>query len=293
MWDAMHPIFFQKRKVAENEINDDIYSEDKMKDYSEFIKKIKARQKCLFDDALFATSVSANPEIIDEIVRRVFLKAGISISKVTKPAIQKKLVEYKGKEIILDCYAETEDGRKLAVEIQNDASEFDHIREGYYVAKLRTLEKRGTKYRDMLPVFLIILHRHNPYRMHGLNLPIYEKTCSIKGTGIVYNDGMNVIRVNGDYDEKGDIIGDLMTSMKATAPEDASIPIFKETLETMEEKDVMEYTMENLMRMCRSDGKKEGKLEGKIEGESKARTAIAEKMRALGISEEQIKEILS
>ena len=264
-----------------------------MKSYSEFIKKIKANQKCLFDDALFAASVSANPEIIDEIVRRVFLKAGIPISKVIKPAIQKKLVEYRGKEIVFDCYAETEDGRKLAVEIQNDTSEFDHIREGYYVAKLRTLERKGTSYKNMMPVFLLILHRHNPYKRYVVNLPIYEKNCSIKGTAIVYNDGMNVIRVNGDYIEEGDIIGDLMASMKAITSEDASIPIFKKTLESIEENSIMEYTMENLMKICRAEGKKEGKIEGQKSGESKARESIAAKMRSMGLPEAQIKEILS
>ena len=66
------PFSLRIPEITENEINDYIYSEvKKMKSYSEFIKKIKANQKCLFDDALFAASVSANPEIITEIVRYI------------------------------------------------------------------------------------------------------------------------------------------------------------------------------------------------------------------------------
>ncbi len=104
---------------------------------------------------------------------------------------------------------------------------------------------------------------------------------------------MNVIRVNGDYIEEGDIIGDLMASMKAITSEDASIPIFKKTLESIEENSIMEYTMENLMKICRAEGKKEGKIEGQKSGESKAKESIAAKMRSMGLPEAQIKEILS
>ena len=80
----------------------------------------------------------------------------------------------------------------MAVEVQNDPSRFSYIREGFYLSKLRVLEDKGKDYDDMLPVYLIILHRHNPYRKY--NLPIYSKSCYIENTGIKYSDGMNVLR---------------------------------------------------------------------------------------------------
>ena len=183
---------------------------------TEMLNEIEKEQKCLFDDMMFASAAYTRPEIIDDIVRHVFTKAGIPVSRIERTEIQKKLLSADAKEIVLDCYAETSDGRKMAVEIQNEASGFGHEREAFYTARLRIQESRGTDYESMMPVYLIILHRHDPYRKSGNNLPIYVKGCYIENTDIVYNDGMNVIRVNGDYMEKGDIIGDLMRAMKAT-----------------------------------------------------------------------------
>ncbi len=46
------------------------------------------------------------------------------------------------KEIVSDCYAESEDGSKMAVEVQNDAGGFSHMREG----DLSRLRMQGWSY---------------------------------------------------------------------------------------------------------------------------------------------------
>ena len=263
------------------------------------IEKVIRRQRCLFDDGLFTVAAYRRPEIIDDIVKRVFSKAGIEIRSISRSEVQKRLFSPESRDVIFDCYAETEDGMRMAVEVQNDPSRFSYIREGFYLSKLRVMEDKGKDYDDMLPVYLIILHRHDPYRKY--NLPIYRKSCYIENTGIKYSDGMNVLRVNGDYMERGDIIGDMMRSMKAVRPEESELGLYKDTLNDIRKEIEMGYTFKDLLNQSWNEGlaegeakgKAEGIKEGEIRGRSDERVNLIEKFRSLGVSEELISKALS
>ena len=98
-------------------------------DHDSFMEEMKAQQKCLFDDYLFTVSALIHPAVIEEIASRVFRKAGIPIKRIENMSAQKKLHALGGKEIIFDCYAETDNGERIAIEVQNDASRFSHKRE--------------------------------------------------------------------------------------------------------------------------------------------------------------------
>ena len=269
-----------------------------MIEYQKEINTILKKQRCLYDDVCFAAAASERPEIIEDIVMRVFSKAGIPVMKVTRSEIQKKIFSPAFKDIVFDCYAETEDGVRMAVEVQNDESGFGHEREGFYLSKLRLMEDKGKSYDEMMPVYLIILHRHNPYRKY--NLPIYRKSCYIENTDIRYADGMNVLRVNGDYMERGDVLGDLMRAMKAERAEEAELELYSTALEDLKEEIDMKYTFRDLMEKSWSDGEAKGKAEGIREGEIRgeargeakgrieAKNEIQETLRKLGVTEDII-----
>ena len=280
------------------------------KDY--IIKRITRRQKCLFDDGLFTVAAYKKPEIIEDIVMRVFTKAGIAIRGISRSEVQKRTFTSAFRDVIFDCYAETEDGVRMAVEVQNDASGFGHEREGFYLSKLRLMEDKGKGYDEMMPVYLIILHRHNPYRKENEDLPVYIKECHYAGTDIYYNDGMNVLRVNGDYMERGDVLGDLMRSMKAKKPEDAPIKTIAEAISMVAKENIdmaKRYSMEDFrnhyIEKGRAEGvkegiaeglaagKAEGKADGKAEGRAEAKNEMLEAFRKLGIPEEIINKAAS
>ena len=250
--------------------------------YQKEINSILKKQHCLYDDVCFAAAANENPEIIEDIVKRVFSKTGINIKSISRSEVQKRLFSPESRDVIFDCYAETEDGVRMAVEVQNDPSRFSHIREGFYLSKLRVMEDKGKDYDDMLPVYLIILHRHNPYRKY--NLPIYRKSCYIENTGIKYSDGMNVLRVNGDYMERGDILGDLMRSMKAVRPEESELGLYKDALNDIRKEIEMGYTFKDLLNQSWN----EGLAEGEARGEAKAKNEIQEALRNLGVAEDII-----
>ena len=266
----------------------------------EFMEEMKAQQKCLFDDYLFTVSAILCPAVIEEIASRVFLKAGMPIKRIEMTSAQKKLHALGSKEIIFDCYAETDKGERIAIEVQNDASRFSHMREGFYLSELRVHEKSGRDYDEMMPVYLIILHRHNPYRKEKEDLPVYIKECHYAGTDIYYNDGMNVLRVNGDYMERGDVLGDLMRSMKAKKPEDAPIKMIAEAISMVAKENIdmaKRYSMEDFrnhyIEKGRAEGVKEGIAEGLAAGKAEGKSEMLEAFRKLGIPEEIISKAAS
>ena len=266
----------------------------------EFMEEMKAQQKCLFDDYLFTVSAILCPAVIEEIASRVFLKAGMPIKRIEMTSAQKKLHALGSKEIIFDCYAETDKGERIAIEVQNDASRFSHMREGFYLSELRVHEKSGRGYDEMMPVYLIILHRHNPYRKENEDLPVYIKECHYAGTDIYYNDGMNVLRVNGDYMERGDVLGDLMRSMKAKKPEDAPIKTIAEAISMVAKENIdmaKRYSMEDFrnhyIEKGRAEGVKEGIAEGLAAGKAEGKSEMLEAFRKLGIPEEIISKAAS
>ena len=266
----------------------------------EFMEEMKAQQKCLFDDYLFTVSAILCPAVIEEIASRVFLKAGMPIKRIEMTSAQKKLHALGSKEIIFDCYAETDKGERIAIEVQNDASRFSHMREGFYLSELRVHEKSGRGYDEMMPVYLIILHRHNPYRKENEDLPVYIKECHYAGTDIYYNDGMNVLRVNGDYMERGDVLGDLMRSMKAKKPEDAPIKTIAEAISMVAKENIdmaKRYSMEDFrnhyIEKGRAEGVKEGIAEGLAAGKAEGKSEMLEAFRKLGIPEEIINKAAS
>lgn len=265
-----------------------------------FMEEMKSQQKCLFDDYLFTVSALIHPAVIEEIASRVFRKAGIPIKRIENMSAQKKLHALGGKEIIFDCYAETDNGERIAIEVQNDASRFSHKRESFYVSELRIHESRGMDYDEMMPVYLIILHRHNPYKKEGGNLPVYIKECHYVGTNLYYNDDMNVLRVNGDYMERGDILGDLMRSMKAKRPEDAPVAAIADAI-SMVTKEIdmgkryitMEDFRNHYIEKGRTEGLAAGIAEGKAAGMAEGKADMINNLRKLGVSEEIINKAVS
>lgn len=199
--------------------------------YDELYKKLDKANH--FDDDFFALSINVNHGIAYEIVNRVLKQAGRKgagkIKLITSEDRQFDNAMPYFKATVFDCLAITEDGRKIAIEIQNRARNFSHRREAFYASRLRVMEYAGKEYDEMMDVYLIIFHSDNPFRFQGINLPLYIKRCYIDGTEYTYDDGINIIRVNGEWKED-DAIGELVKAMHASHPDDTTIQEFKKAL---------------------------------------------------------------
>ena len=103
---------------------------------------------------------------------------------------------------------------------------------------------------------------------------------------------MNVLRVNGDYMERGDVLGDLMRAMKAERAEEAELELYSTALEDLKEEIDMKYTFRDLMEKSWSDGLAEGEAKGEARGEARgkieAKNEIQEALRKLGVTEDII-----
>ncbi len=199
--------------------------------YSKLYEKLDSANH--FDDDFFVLSINTNYGIAYEIVNRVLKQAGKKgpgkIKLITSEDRKLDTTMPYFKATVFDCIAITEDGRKIAIEIQNRARNFSHKREAFYASKLRVMEYAGEEYDEMMDIYLIIFHSDNPFRFQRLNLPLYIKRCYIDGTGYIYDDGINIIRVNGEWKED-DAIGELVEAMHASHPDDTTIKEFKKAL---------------------------------------------------------------
>ncbi len=228
------------------------------KDFEIIFENVRRRieEANLYDSEFFAASIRIFSGIAYEIIERVLRAAGetgagkIRIVRAESKENDPHIPYYK--KAIFDCLVITEDGRRIAVEIQNRASDFGHRREGFYSSKLRVMERSGIEYDEMVDVYLIIFHRDNPFRKDGLNLPLYIKECYIKGTEYKYSDGINVIRVNGEWDGD-DPIGELVKAMHATREEETSIREFKRVLSEKNKEMVMHKREKGFMSLAFDD----------------------------------------
>ncbi len=228
------------------------------KDFEEIYRNLRRRieEANFYDSEFFAGSIRIFEGIAYEIIDRVLRYAGetgpgkIRIVNAESKENDSSLPYLK--KAIFDCLVITEDGRKIAVEIQNRATDFGHRREGFYASKLRVMERAGIGYDEMVDVYLIIFHSDNPFRKEELNLPLYIKECYIKGTGYKYSDGINVIRVNGEW-KGNDSIGELVEAMHARSSEETSIREFKRALRDKNKERIMMKREKGFMSLAFDD----------------------------------------
>ncbi len=228
------------------------------KDFEEIYRNLRRRieEANFYDSEFFAGSVRIFEGIAYEIIDRVLRYAGetgpgkIRIVNAESKENDSSLPYLK--KAIFDCLVITEDGRKIAVEIQNRAIDFGHRREGFYASKLRVMERAGIGYDEMVDVYLIIFHSDNPFRKEELNLPLYIKECYIKGAAYKYSDGINVIRVNGEW-KGNDSIGELVEAMHATSSEETSIREFKRALSDKNKERIMMKREKGFMSLAFDD----------------------------------------
>lgn len=271
------------------------------KDFEEIYRNLRRRieEANFYDSEFFAGSVRIFEGIAYEIIDRVLRYAGetgpgkIRIVNAESKENDSSLPYLK--KAIFDCLVITEDGRKIAVEIQNRASDFRHRREGFYASKLRVMERAGIGYDEMVDVYLIIFHSDNPFRKEGLNLPLYIKECYIKGTAYKYSDGINVIRVNGEW-KGNDSIGELVEAMHATSSEETSIREFKRALSDKNKERIMMKREKGFMSLAFDDyiasHREELKEDFREEIENEVRAEVKNEVRdeVLAENRERIRE---
>lgn len=163
----------------------------------------------LIDDELM--TVVFNGDIsATEFLIRILLNRNDLIVKKSMTQVQKQNLF--GRSVKLDVVAEDIFKNEYNIEIQQTKKGAGARRVRYHQAMLdcHSLQK-GTKFEDLPNLYIIFILEHDFYEK-GEPIYIVNKTLNIKdedGTNLPFNDGCNIMYINGDY-RGDDSLGKLM-----------------------------------------------------------------------------------
>ena len=163
----------------------------------------------LFDDDLMSRVFDNNIEATELLLRIIF---GRPI-KVVKAKGQEEIHSYDidGRTIRLDIMAVDSDGKKIDIEVQTGEKGSDIKRARYHSSLLDSgMLKKGQDFSEIRDSYVIFIYKHDKFHA---GLPVYHINRYVGETGEMFEDGSNIIYVNGTYsgdDDLGKMLADFM-----------------------------------------------------------------------------------
>ena len=163
----------------------------------------------LFDDDLMSRVFDNNIEATELLLRIIF---GRPI-KVVKAKGQEEIHSYDidGRTIRLDIMAVDSDGKKIDIEVQTGEKGSEVKRARYHSSMLDSgMLKKGQDFSEIRDSYVIFIYKHDKFHA---GLPVYHINRYVGETGEMFEDGSNIIYVNGTYsgdDDLGKMLADFM-----------------------------------------------------------------------------------
>lgn len=163
----------------------------------------------LFDDDLMSRVFDNNVEATELLLRIIFKRP----IKVVKAKGQEEIHSYDidGRTIRLDIMAVDSDGKKIDIEVQTGEKGSDIKRARYHSSLLDSgMLKKGQDFSEIRDSYVIFIYKHDKFHA---GLPVYHINRYVGETGEMFEDGSNIIYVNGTYsgdDDLGKMLADFM-----------------------------------------------------------------------------------
>ncbi|MCI6648433.1 MAG: Rpn family recombination-promoting nuclease/putative transposase [Lachnospiraceae bacterium] len=163
----------------------------------------------LFDDDLMSRVFDNNIEATELLLRIIFKRP----IKVVKAKGQEEIHSYDidGRTIRLDIMAVDSDGKRIDIEVQTGEKGSEVKRARYHSSMLDSgMLKKGQDFSEIRDSYVIFIYKHDKFRA---GLPVYHINRYVGETGEMFEDGSNIIYVNGTYsgdDDLGKMLADFM-----------------------------------------------------------------------------------
>ena len=233
-------------------------------------------------DDIFFQVLASNPRVCEEMLRVILEDKALTVQEVITQASEPNLL---GRSVRLDALCTLGDGKKVNIEVQR-ADNDDHFRRVRYYASLITAATTdpGERFEDIPDLYVIYISEHDFIKGKKTT---YHMDHVLRETGKVIRNGLEVIFVNTEIFD-GTEIAELMQCFMQKTVENPKFPAFSNEVKQLKETEGGKHTMSDvLMNIMERE-----RAEGRNEGVSKGINAMAEDMRALGISEEKIQEAI-
>lgn len=240
---------------------------------------------CLMDDEFFRACMRNNPEAVELIIRIILNDDKLVVESMKTQEDMKNLF---GKSSWFDVHAIDKLGRHLDVEIQNASKGAGMKRARYYSSLLdANISAPNDDYEKMPITFMIMLAENDIFKR---KLPLYHIRRTVAETGDVFNDGSNIIYVNGKY--RGDTpLGRLI---KDFHEKDAKKIYYKQLKERV---DFFKNTKEGVKQMSDemekfgNERETDGKLKTAINLINQGKLSIEDISNATELSLETVEEL--
>ena len=163
----------------------------------------------LFDDDLMSRVFDNNVEATELLLRIIFKRP----IKVVKAKGQEEIRSYSvdGRTVRLDIIAVDTNGEKIDIEVQTGEKGSEVKRARYHSSMLDSgMLKKGQDFSEIRDSYVIFIYKHDKFRA---GLPVYHINRYVGETGEMFEDGSNIIYVNGTYsgdDDLGKMLADFM-----------------------------------------------------------------------------------
>ena len=232
--------------------------------YEEYREKI--REFTLMDD-IFIRNVLKD-QTCTEVILQIVLKQ--KELRVKGQVIQKDYKNLQGRSAVLDCVAETTDGRLLNIEIQQEKEGASPKRARYYSGLLDMNKLRPGQDFDELPESYVIMITRGD--ILGYAQPIYYVSRMIHGQNVSFApfpDDSHIIYVDVDKTNETTELGKLMHDFWCKKASDMYHPVLakrvRELKETEEGIKEMCSAMDGMMDRAYNRGIEQGVERGKTE----------------------------
>ena len=174
----------------------------------------KLRQFCLMDDT-FMTVVFEDIACAQLLLRVILGRDDLKVAEVRT---QRELRNVSGKTVVLDIFAEDENGRLYDVEVERSDAGGNVKRARFNSGALgASALSNGENYESLSETYVIFITENDVLRG---GLPIYHIERIITETGTPFNDGEHIIYVNSSVRDAKTPLGGLMFDFHSVDPDD-------------------------------------------------------------------------
>lgn len=277
---------------------------EKHNKHLEFIKQLR-----LIDDIFMEKVFGEDIKCTQLLIQIILGKKDLKVTKINK---QLPLSNLHGRSVRLDVFAVDTNDTLYNIEVQRGDSGAVPKRARYNSSMLdANITESGDDYSALKETYVIFITENDVLKG---GLPIYHVERAVLETGKLFNDKVHIIYVNSSIQDNT-ALGNLMHDFYCTDARQMYYPILAQRVKYLKEdyegvntmcEAVREYFKDELAAgeaLSRAKGREEGRAEGREEG--RAESLINNVLNAyrkgwqivdiadfLGISEEQVKEIL-
>ena len=171
------------------------------------------------DDVFMRNIFRESPELVEMVLRIIIDKPDLQVIRSETQADLIRITGSRG--LCLDVYATDDAGKKYDVEVQKESSDMKPERARYHASAMDVENSWHGMTFDQLPDTYVIFISEKDY--FGRKQPVYAIRRTVDDDNSLFNDGSNILYVNGEYRDDT-MIGKLMHDFNCCNPKDILIP---------------------------------------------------------------------